>query len=153
MQEDPYKAPESDLSANQAALPKTLWWKVLFFIWVLLLVLLFAGIALTDEIPLGIMESIDLLISLVILFALFGLAFNKAIGKRVFWQYFFYVNFITTVIYSIVFPVFGIEIYGVVTEFNLEYLIGMVFAVLTVWASYVYGYRRGVLWGDGDFPR
>ena len=149
MQEDPYKTPESDLGGNTPELPRTIWWKVLFFIWVLLLVLIIVGFALTDEIPIGLLETLDLLFSLVMMIALFGLAFNKAIGKQVFWQYFFYVNLLITLIASIVYPVFGIEIYGVVSEFNIEFAIGLVFAVLAVWASYVYGYGRGMLWEMG----
>jgi len=148
MQDDPYKTPKSDLTTRQTPLPKTRWWKVLFFVWTLLLAILAASITLTDEIPIGVIEIIDLFFSLVIVGALFGLAHNKAIGKRVFWQYFFYVNLITTVISSLVFPIFGIEVYGAVSEFNLEYAIGVAVTALLVWASYVYGYRRGVLW-DG----
>ena len=148
MKDDPYKTPQSDLSTEQMPPPKTLGWKVLFFVWTLLLAILAASITLTDEIPIGVLESIDLFFSLVIVGALFGLAFNKAIGKRVFWQYFFYVNLITTVISSLVLPIFGIEVYGSVSEFNLEYAIGAAITVLLVWASYVYAYRRGVIW-DG----
>jgi len=146
MQDDPYKTPQSELTTGQMPLPKTFWWKILFYIWALLLALIFVGFALMDEIPIGILEAADLSFSMVMIVAMFGLAFNKAIGKQVFWQYFFYVNFITTVISSIVYPVFGIEIYGVVSEFNIEFVIGLVFAALAVWASYVYGYRRGMLW-------
>ena len=84
MQDDPYKTPESDLIGQQPELPKTLWWKALFFTWALFLALALIGFTLTDEIPIGILEVIDLSFSLVTLVALFGLAFNKAIGKRVF---------------------------------------------------------------------
>ena len=146
MQEDPYKTPESDLSVDQPVLPKTLWWKVLFFVWASMIVLLFTGYLLTDEIPIGLLEVIDLLFTLVMMIVLFGLAFNKAIGKRVFWQYFFYVNFIAGFITAIVYPAFGVEIYGIVSEFNFEFAIGLFFTVLAVWGSHVYGYRRGMLW-------
>ena len=147
MQDNPYKAPESDLSVEQVALPKTLWWKIYFFLLVLLTLAIIAWAVLAEPGVFTLTEFIDLVLSLIGLVCLFGLAFNKAIGQQVFWRYFFYVNMVSSLIFMIAFPIFGIEVYGEVSEFNLEFGIGVLLVLPLIWGSYLYGYRRGMLWG------
>ncbi len=148
MQDDPYKTPESELTTEQTLLPKTLWWKIYFFLIVLLTLAVVAWAVLAEPGVFTLIEVIDLILSVVALVCLFGLAFNKAIGKQVFWKYFFYVNLVSSFIYMGIFPLLGIKFYGEIAEFNLEYGIGVLLVVPLIWGSYLYGYRRGVLWGS-----
>ena len=105
-----------------------------------------AAILFIEEMAFGLWESIDMAISLVGMVALFGLAFNKAIGSRVFWQYFFYAYLLITIAFSLLFPLLGIKLYGQVLEFNGEYAFGLVIALISVWAAYLYGFKRTQLW-------
>ena len=146
MQDDPYKAPESDLTLDQVALPKTLWWKIYFFLLLLLTLAVIAWAVLAEPSVFTLVEIIDLVLSFVGIVGLFGLAFNKAIGQQVFWKYFFYVNVVSSLIYMFVFPLAGIAFYGTVSEFNLEFAISVLLVVPLLWASYLYAYRRGMLW-------
>lgn len=146
MKDNPYQTPESDLTTEEAQLPKTLWWKIFFFLNAILMLLVIVSIVFLDEMTFGLWESIDMATSLIVTVSLFGLAFNKTIGKQVFWQYFFYAYLVLSIAFFLLFPVLGIDLYGQTQEFDGAFAIGLVFGFLYVWASYVYAYKRNQLW-------
>ncbi len=146
MKDNPYQAPESDLTVNQVEMPKTTWWKVFFFINILIMPLAVFGFALSGDFKLSIVEYIDLLISFVFIVGLFGLAFNKALGTQAFWKYFFYVLLVDSIIINLIFPVAGIESYGQKGTIDIYFFIGNLFTGLVLWASYLYGFKRPQIW-------
>lgn len=146
MNDNPYQTPDSDLSTQTAQMPKTIWWKIFFFLYTFLVVIGLGTMAYTGELKIAVLETIDLILSVIALVGLFGLAFNKVIGKQSFWKYFFYLNLVVIVITGLIFPVFGIEMYGQVSEFNIEFAIGLLFAAPIVWASYLYAFKRSYIW-------
>lgn len=146
MKNDPYKTPDSDLALDKVQKPKTIWWKVFFFLSALTMILGIAGLLAMEGTIFSYLEWFDLATSTIGFVGLFGLAFNVAIGKQYFWKYFFYFTLISTLIYLIIFPLAGIEMYGLVTELDISYAIGMAFGILFVWASYLYGFKRPQIW-------
>ncbi len=146
MKDNPYQTPESDLATNVVQMPKTIWWKVFFFFMVIFSMLAIAGIAMMEEMTISIFEVVDLAISLIGMVGLFGLAFNRAIGKQIFWKYFFYVNALSGIILSIIFPLAGIELYGVAQGSGFEFAPGVAIGAIFIWASYLYGFKRPQIW-------
>jgi len=146
MKDNPYQTPKSDLTVDTVKMPRTWPWKIFFFLSVALMALMVAAITFTEMLEVSVLESIDLIISFVTLVGLFGLAFNKPIGKQVFWKYVFYLNSISFVVSGVLFPLLGIEIYGLVTEINTDFLVGLILSALFVWACYVYAFKRPQIW-------
>ncbi len=75
--------------------------------------LVVVGIVMAEEMTISIFEIIDPAISLIGMIGLFGLAFNKSISKQIFRRNFFYVNVLYGIIFSIVFLLADVELYGV----------------------------------------
>ncbi|MDH5354895.1 MAG: hypothetical protein OEY09_10675 [Gammaproteobacteria bacterium] len=146
MKNDPYKTPDADLAIDKVQKPKTIWWKVFFFLSALIMILAVGGLFVMEETVFSYVEWLDLATTAINFVGLFGLAFNVAIGRQSFWKYFFYFNLIATLIYLIIFPLAGIEMYGLVTELDISYAIGIVFGFLFVWAPYLYGFKRPQIW-------
>lgn len=143
-EEDPYQPPEAPL-VTQPVEQTSIWWKVLFWLTLLLMVLSTIGLPLIEN--LSWFDYLDYLLSIVATVGLFGFAFSRRIGTVVFWRYFFYVVLLESFIFSVLFPLFGIPSYGDVTPLGGWYAFGLAYTVALLWAIYHYAYRRPLLWG------
>ena len=147
MKKNPYQAPDSDLSVDTVQMPKTIWWKVFFFFSCLLTLLVIAGIVFAETIPASLLEFLDFTISIIGFVGLFGLAFNRAIGRQNFWKYFFYFNILVSIVVFVFFPIAGIEMYGQPVELNAEYAFALAYGLIFIWGLYLYGFKRPLIWG------
>ena len=108
------------------------------------MILSFANAALIPN--LSLVDYVDLAISATATVGLYGLAFQKRIGRIVFWRYFFYAAAIETLIVTFVFPLLGIPFYGQAFQFSTWYVIGSVFFTSIIYGNYIYAYKQPNIW-------
>ena len=124
----------------------SIFWKIFFFMTAALMVLAMLGMAVMEDSSLSFFDYIDFILSIISVFGLFGFAFYKSIGSIVFWRYFFYVVLIETIIYSLVFPIFGVEQYGQVFEINIWLLFQVIYTFFFLYAMHSYAYKCSFIW-------
>ena len=122
----------------------TLTWQAFFYVTTFLMILSFANATLIPN--LSLFDYLDLAISATANVGLYGLAFQKRIGRIVFWRYFFYVVATETLIITFVFPLLSIPFYGQASEFSAWYVIGSVFFTAVIYGNYIYAYKQPRIW-------
>jgi hypothetical protein len=140
---NPYEPPGSPLKGAHGRPRNTLWWKVFF--WITLVLTLFTVLGVASIKGVSLMDYVDFALSLVAVVGLFGFAYYRPIGGVVFWRYFFYVALVEAVVYSLVFPALGVARYGD-TSITYWYLFEIGYTVLILWAIYRYAYQVPIIW-------
>ena len=124
----------------------TLTWQAFFYVTTFLVTLNFANAALVLKSNLSLFDYLDLAISGTATVGLYGLAFQKRIGRIVFWRYFFYIVAIETLIVTLIFPLLSIPLYGQASQFSAWYVIGSVFFTAVIYGNYIYAYKQPRIW-------
>ena len=145
MDTNPYKPPASSLGTSGGRPRISVWWKVFF--WLSLIISVPSALAIASLKGLTLLDYADFALSLVAIVGLYGFSYGKRIGNVVFWRYFFYVVLVETTIISLVFPLLGLPRYGSADITSL-YIIEIAIALLILSALYRYAYRSAFVWGS-----
>ncbi len=116
------------------------------FFWITVVLLSLSTVSLLSLQTATFIDRIDLFLSILATFGLFGVAYSKALITVVFWRYFFYFGIIETFVYSIMLPIVGFNRYGRPFVFNGLYVFEIVYAFLLLYALHHYAYRRPLIW-------
>ena len=140
---NPYKTPTSPLGNSPENPENSPWWRVFFWVTVLLTVLTILGLMSAEN--LGLFDYVDFIISLIAVLGLYGYAHYKPLGGVVFWRYFFYTALVETLVFSGLFPLLGIPRYGDV-DVGYWHLFDIGYALIILRALYRYAYRSAFVW-------
>lgn len=143
MNTNPYKPPASSLETPGGGSKISVWWKVFF--WLSLIISVPSALGVASIKGLTLLDYADFALSLVAIVGLYGFSYGKRIGNVVFWRYFFYAVLVETMIISVVFPILGLPRYGSAAVTPL-YIIEIAIALLILSALYRYAYRSAFVW-------
>ena len=115
------------------------------FFWVTAVLLSLSIVSLLSLQTATLIDRIDLFLSVVAAFGLFGIAYCKPLITDVFWWYFFYFGIIETFLYSIVLPMAGFNRYGKPFIFNGLYVFEIAYAVILLYILHAYAYRKPLI--------
>ena len=118
---------KKSISENQIIL-----WKVYLVIFVFILIVGYISVFS----QLKAIDWFDLLVSIPSLMSLYALSFNKIIGKKSFWQGYFYAFLIWSLIYNFYIQPWDSTLLG-----NLESIFGTVIIIPIYIALYIYGFK------------
>ena len=108
--------------------------------------LVFLQVASLPAVPVfGVMEVLDLVVSLALFVALSGFVFFKGIGAVIYWRYFFYVALVEVVVVLVVFPVFKLPLYGALMTTD-SWLLNLGYLGLNLWALNLYAFKYRFIW-------
>ncbi len=146
MNRNPFEPPQSEERIFLERGKNSIFWKVFFFISAMLMVLALLGIAVLDKSLLSVFDYIDIFLSLISITGLFGFAFYKSIGNVVFWRYFFYAVLLETIIYNVIFPMFGVEQFGAAVTIDIWFIPQVICCYFFLFAMHSYAYRCPFIW-------
>lgn len=140
---NPYEPPLSHLESSGGKPKNSIWWKLFFWISLLLTLMGVPGLAVTKGLTL--LDYADFILSVMAVVGLYGFAYYKRIGNVVFWRYFFYATLIETLVFSLMFPLLGVPRYGAKT-LNYWYFFEIAYSLLILSALHRYAYRSALVW-------
>ena len=145
---DIYQTPKSELTNDSGIVIKPHgFWKVFFWIHVVLSPLLILMIFTTENIS-G-FDYFDLLTFPFVLAVLFGYVFSKKIGFRIIWKVSCIIYPLWYVFYEIIAPFFlNLPQYGELATFDAYFIVSPLFAIPTCYALYLYGFKAEHVWSS-----
>jgi len=160
--ENPYQAPDSKLVIKEdlTSYQPSFIWKIYFWFSVVGAILIVAFYAVLnsgilnsdDEFKFGIdfnwFDLFDFTFWLLLLLAIYGLAWSKKTVNRTFWRIYFYLFIVWSIIFTVMFPlVFKIPNYGEISTVK-ELLSEIPFKLIDCYLLYRYSYSMNFLWGE-----
>jgi len=129
---DPYRPPVPSF-----------WWRLFFGFDCLLVAINILNVPFVEEI--GIVETLDFIVTNIAFIGLCGFIFSKPIGSVIFWRYFFYGALLESILVLVIYPLLGLPLYGL--DLTLWWwLFNCAITALSLIALNLYAYKLRHIW-------